>query len=63
MMATWEDLEELRPQWEETFGEPMPMGFHVTPDRLGLMKKCLKEKSTKPLDDFVERETEAGHIY
>ncbi len=54
MTNTWSDLEKLAPDWYRTFGESMPMGFEVTPDQIDIIRDCIRQKSQKPLDDYVE---------
>ena len=51
---TFDDLEALRPQWEETFGMTMPMGFEVTPDQVPIMRECIRTKSRDPLKRYVD---------
>ena len=65
-MATgkeWLKLEDLAPQWEEAFGEPMPMGFEVTPDMIPLMRRCIREKSMEPLDAYLALDLADGRVY
>ena len=50
---TWEDLEALEPQWEALFGEGLPKGFEITPSQVPLIRRCLAERSTVPLDRYV----------
>ena len=54
MTNTWSDLANHAPDWYRTFGESMPMGFQATPDQIGIIRKCIRRKSQKPLDDYVE---------
>ena len=51
---TWEDLEALEPQWLALFGGPLPKGFEVTPSQVPLIRQCLAERSTAPLDRYVQ---------
>ncbi len=50
----WKDLEDLRDDWFRLFGESMPMGFIITPDKFPMMKKCIETGSQKPLDDYID---------
>ena len=51
---TWEDLEALEDDWLALFGDPMPKGFEITPSQVPLMRRCLVERSTVPLNRYVE---------
>ena len=53
MIYTWEDLENLAPEWRRIFGEDMAMGFEVTPYQVPIIRECIRTKSQKPLDDYV----------
>ena len=50
----WEDLDDLRELWENTFGETMPYGFEVGPAQVPIMKEWLRLKSQKPLNDYIK---------
>ena len=51
---SWEDLEALEPQWLALFGGPLPKGFEVTPSQVPLIRRCIAERSTVPLERYVE---------
>ena len=63
MPCTWEDLEAVRQQWQETFGEQMPFGFEIGYDDIPLLRRCIAEKSMKPLDDHIEDLLKDGRDY
>ncbi len=50
----WKDLEDLRDDWFRLFGESMPMGFEITPEHVPMMKECIKKKSQKPLEEYID---------
>ena len=50
---TWDDLAALAPEWFQVFGEPMPMGFEVTPHQVPIIRECIRIRSQKPLGDYV----------
>ena len=52
--CTWDDLDELRGPWRETFGEDMPYGFEVNPCSCEIMAECLRTKIQRPLDAYIE---------
>ena len=51
---SYEDLEVLRPHWEEVFDEPMPMGFEIQPPQVPMLRKCLRDKSRAPLEAYID---------
>ncbi len=53
MTYTWQDLEDLAPEWYRLFGEEMPKGFEVTPEQVPIIRECIRTKSQKPLDDYA----------
>ena len=59
----WLELEDLAPEWQAIFGEPMPMGFEVTPDMIPLMKRCIREKTMEPLDAYLDLALADGRVY
>ncbi len=59
-------LEELRitEEWEKVFGGiPQGLDIMVGPAQFGILRECLKLKSTAPLDAFIEKEVASGKIY
>ena len=50
---TMAELERLAPQWEEVFGNTMPMGFEVGPEQAPIIERCIREKSSQPLAEYV----------
>ena len=40
-------------RWEATFGEPLAMGFEITPTQVPMLRRCLRERSRKPLEDYI----------
>jgi len=50
---TWDDLDELRGPWRETFNEEMAYGFDVHPGIYVIVAECIRTKSQKPLDDYI----------
>ena len=53
-MTTEAELDALAPDWFRVFGEAMPRGFEIGPDQVPILKECLRTKSQKPLEAFVE---------
>lgn len=51
---TWADLEALGPQWEALFGKGLPKGFVIMPIHVPLIRQCIAERSTVPLDRYVQ---------
>ena len=39
------------------------MGFEVTPGQVPLMRRCIKARSQKELDDHVAAKTADGRVY
>ena len=60
---TMDDLEALAPEWRRVFGEPMPMGFEVTPSLVPLMRRCIRARSQQELDDYVAAKIADGRVY
>ena len=56
------DLWQLAPQWLETFGEELAMGFDIGPDEAPIIRQCLEQKSQQPLDDHM-KSLPAGIIF
>lgn len=54
MTYTWDDLADLCGPWREVFGEDMPFGFEVNPCIYEIIAECIRTKSQKPLDDYIE---------
>ena len=50
---TWQDLEELRPEWERIFGGAMPYGFEVGPGQVPMMRECIEKQSRQPLSAYI----------
>ena len=51
---TWQDLEDLVPEWERIFGEEMPRGFEVGPDQVPIMRECIEKRDRGPLVRYVK---------
>ena len=61
-----EAREEIRilKEWAKVFGGiPQGLGIMVGPAQFGILRECLKLKSTAPLDAFIEEEVASGKIY
>jgi len=54
MTYTEEDMERLRPQWRELFGEEMPYGFEIGPEQYLVMRACIQQCSQAPLEAYVD---------
>ena len=52
----------LEGKWYETFGDSMPQGFGVGPEQIPILKECIRLKSTKPIDDYLEDGLPEGAI-
>lgn len=63
MPSTAQDWVELSEQWSETFGEELVSGFEITEDQIPLLRKCIAQKSQRPLEDYIERELAKGRVY
>ena len=59
----WKDLDALREPWRKTFGEGMGYGFEIGPAQVPIMKKCLRLKSQKPLNDYLKELLKDGRLY
>jgi len=62
MADEWENLDQLRQQWKELFGEELVVGIGITPDELPLIQRCIEEQSTEPLKRYFEKMIEQGRI-
>ena len=51
---TLDDLAALSPRWESVFGESLPMGFEITPAQVPMLRRCLRERSHEPLEEYIE---------
>ena len=51
--STFAEIEALRDDWERTFGEPMPWGFEITEPQVPMMRRCIRERSRKPLERYI----------
>ena len=54
MSSNYADIEALRDQWDELFGEPVPMGWQIGPAQVPILRECIKKKSQKPLEDYID---------
>ena len=51
---TWEDLDDLAPEWERIFGKEMPRGFVIGPDQVPIIRECIEKRDQEPLDRYVK---------
>ena len=59
----WDDLHALMDRWEKTFGETLLIGFEVGPGQVPIIKKCLRLKDQKPLDDYIKKCVDQGIVF
>ena len=60
---TWTDLFDLQGPWEDTFGEPLSMGFMIYPSQVPLLRRCIKAKSQDQLDKYIADKMTDGRMY
>ena len=62
MADEWENLDQLRQQWKELFGEEFVFSPWITPDDMPLILQCIDEQSQKPLERHLEKLAEEGIV-
>ena len=62
-MATAQEWVELSEQWSAVFGEDLPEGFVMEEAPDSLLRKCIDQRSQKPLDDWIKRKLADGRVY
>ena len=55
---TEDDLDQIEPEWERTFGDGMPRGFEVGPAQVPILRRCIEQRSMQPLNDYVRSITD-----
>ena len=63
MAYSWEELDLLAEQWQRVFGAELVTGALVTPDQVPIVRRCIREESMGPLNDWIASEIDAGHVY
>lgn len=54
---------ELSNEWKKVFGEPLHEDPMIGSDQFPMLRRCLRLKSQKPWDDYIEAELAKGRIY
>ena len=61
--ADFREFMEIAEEWKKVFGEPLHQDPMIGPSQFPMLRECLRLKSQKPWDDYIESELEAGRIY
>ena len=48
------DLGALLESWLEMFSERLSIGYVIGPAQVPIIKECLKTRSQKPLEDYID---------
>lgn len=61
--ADWSELFALARAWKRRFGENLGVGFEIGPADVPLIRQCLDQGSTQPLEDHIRRLLSDGRVY
>ena len=65
-MITGDDFRvfmELSDEWEKVFNQPLHLDPMIGPEQFPMLRECLRLKSQKPWNDYIDEEMKASRIY